>query len=81
MMTEEEIYKRLNTIYRDIFDDEPISLTSETTADDIAGWDSFNHINIVVATEVAFGVKFKSAEIEGLKNVGDFVRLIQKSYA
>jgi acyl carrier protein len=44
----------------------------------VPDWDSFNHINIVVATEAVFKIKFKSAEIEELKNVGEFVQLIQR---
>ena len=47
-------------------------------AKDIAEWDSFNHINILVASEMRFGVRFTSAEVETLNNVGDFVRLIQE---
>jgi acyl carrier protein len=75
-LTTEEIYSQLTDIFRDIFDDESIVLTAETTAADIPEWDSFNHINLIVATEQKFGIKFKTAELEGLKNVGHLVQLI-----
>lgn len=75
-MTEQEIYDELTTVFRDVFDDETITLTRETTADDIDGWDSQAHVTLVVATEIHFKIKFKTAELESLRNVGDFVRLI-----
>lgn len=78
MMDEKAIYEKLTPIFRDVLDDESITLTPETTADDIPEWDSVNHIHIVVAVESAFKVKFKSAEIEELKNVGELVSLIEK---
>lgn len=76
-MQDAAIYEKLTGIFRDVFDDESIVLSPEMTADDVAEWDSANHINIVVATEEAFGIRFKSAEIEELKNVGDFVALVK----
>jgi acyl carrier protein len=77
-MQEAEIYAKLTPIFRDILDDDGLVLKPELTAADVPDWDSFNHINIVVATEAVFKIKFKSAEIEELKNVGEFVQLIQK---
>jgi acyl carrier protein len=76
-MTEQEIFRELTAVFRDVFDDETIVLRPETTADDIDGWDSQAHITLVVATEMRFGIKFRTAELEALHNVGDFVRLIQ----
>ena len=75
-MTPEDILKALTAIFRQIFDDESIVLTPETTAADIGEWDSFNHINIIVATEERFGIKFQTAETEELKSVGHLVELI-----
>jgi acyl carrier protein len=77
-MTEQEILAQLTQIFRQIFDDDSITLNMNTVAGDIEEWDSFNHINIIVAAESHFRVKFKTAETEELKNVGDFVRLIKK---
>jgi acyl carrier protein len=73
-----EIYARLTEIFRDLFADDDIVLTSETTADDIEGWDSFNHISVIVAVETRFGVKMTTNEIEGLSNVGALVAAIER---
>ncbi|MEO9189301.1 MAG: acyl carrier protein [Acetobacteraceae bacterium] len=80
-MSLDTTYAGLNEIFRDLFGDEAISLTPDTTATDIAEWDSFNHINIVVAVESRFGIKFNTVEVEGLKNVGDMVALIERKQA
>lgn len=77
-MSLDATYAGLNEIFRDLFGDEAISLTPDTTAADIAEWDSFNHINIVVAVESRFGIKFNTVEVEGLKNAGDMVALIER---
>jgi acyl carrier protein len=75
-LTSEQIYTQLTEIFRELFDDESIVLTPETTAADIAEWDSFNHINLIVASEARFGVKFTTAEVESMQNVGQFVDAI-----
>jgi acyl carrier protein len=75
-MTEAEIYATLTQVFRDVFDDDEIVLLSGTTAEDIAGWDSQAHVNLVVAAEMKFGVRFRTAELESLHNVGEFVQLI-----
>ena len=77
-MTDAEIMQKLTGIFREVFDDDDLVLTEATTAADVDEWDSFNHINIIVATEAGFRVKFQTAEIEGLKNVGHLVALIQR---
>ncbi|HEY3990252.1 MAG TPA: acyl carrier protein [Acidobacteriaceae bacterium] len=80
-MGQQEIDARLTEIFRDIFDDDALTLRPEMTAADVPDWDSFNHINLIVATEAKFGVKFQTAEIESLKNVGHFEELIAKKLA
>lgn len=75
-MTREEIYTRLNTVFQDVFDDESIHVTDATTADDIEDWDSFEHINLVVAVEKEFGIKFSMGQTNKLKNVGEMVDII-----
>lgn len=75
-MDKEKIYSALTEILQEVFDDPKIVATPSLSANDVPEWDSFNHINIVVASEMRFGIKFKTAEIESLKNVGDFVELI-----
>jgi len=76
-MTREEIFEQLNEVFRDVFDDESIVVTDETTADDIEDWDSLEHINLVAAVEMQFGVKFNMGQIVTLKNVGEMADLIE----
>ena len=75
-MDREEIYERLNNVFRDVFDDENIIVTKETTADDIEEWDSLEHINLIVAVEEEFEIKFNMKEVTSMKNVGDMVNII-----
>lgn len=75
-MVQPEIYDTLTQILREIFDDPALRAAPEMSAKDVPEWDSFNHINIIVASEQRFGVKFRTAEIDGLRNVGDFAELI-----
>jgi len=74
----DDIYAQLTEIFRDVLDDDSIALCPDTTANDIEDWDSFNHINIIVAVETKFRIKFQTTEIEGLKNVGDMVAVIER---
>lgn len=75
-MERPEIISRLNLIFQDIFDDTSIQIREDYSAKDIDGWDSLTHINIIVEAEKAFGVKFTTKEIRGLKDVSEFVDLI-----
>lgn len=77
-MTQQEIYPRLTQIMRDVFDDDDLVATPELTAHDVKEWDSVNHVTLVVAVEEAFKIKFKSAELEKMKNVGQLVEQIEK---
>ncbi len=77
-MTEAEITTELTELFRDIFADDDIVLTPKTTAADIAGWDSFNHISIIVSVETRFGIKMETREIEGLTDVGSLVDVIKR---
>ena len=75
-MTREQVYAELNEVFQDVFDDESITVSDETTADDIEDWDSLEHINLVVAVEKQFGIKFTMGEVNGMKNVGAMVDII-----
>ena len=74
-MTKEAVYVALNKIFSDIFD-EPITLFPETTAKDIDGWDSLEHINLIASVEQEFGIKFTMGETTSMKNVGAMVDII-----
>jgi acyl carrier protein len=80
-MNQQKIYEKLTEIARDIFDDDELNLTPATNADDVPEWDSMNHINFVATIEASFGIKFKSAEIEELKNIGELVLVIEQNLA
>lgn len=75
-MTREEAYERLNRVFREVFDDEEIILQDTTTADDIEDWDSFEHINLVVAVESGFSFKIPMGKVITMKNVGEMVDII-----
>ncbi len=73
-MEREEVFSKLNEIFEDVLDlDETPNLTDETSADDIEEWDSLSHIQLIVAIEKAFKLKFTSSEILKWKNVGEMV--------
>jgi acyl carrier protein len=76
-----EILEKVAESIRSILDLPNQQITMRTTAEDIEGWDSFNHINIVVAIENQFGVKFNTSEVEEVRAVGEFVKLIEKKLA
>jgi acyl carrier protein len=71
-----EIYTELTHIFQDIFDDESIIVTPELTAADVPEWDSLNHINLVVAIEQRFKIKFQTAELEQMHAAGQLASLI-----
>ena len=75
-MTREEIFEGLNEVFQDVFDDEDIVVNETTTADDIEDWDSLEHINLIVAVERHFGMKFSMGEVTGMKNVGAMADII-----
>ena len=75
-MTKEKIYEGLNEVFQEVFDDESIVVKPETTADDIEDWDSLEHINLVVAIENCFNIKFNMNEVTTMKNVGEMVDII-----
>lgn len=75
-MEREDIYNKLNEIFEDVLDLDEVELTDETSADDIEEWDSLSHIQLIVAVEKAFGVKFTSKEIMKWDNVGEMVDTI-----
>lgn len=76
-MNKNELWERLNEVFRDVFDDRKITVDENTTADDIEDWDSLAHINLISAVEDEFGMRFKMGEVSTMKNVGEMVEIIQ----
>ncbi len=77
MLSNKEILEQVNAIFKDVLDNDAIMLTTETTADDIDEWDSLTHIELIVAVEKHFKIRFKTSEITSYKNVGDMCLGIQ----
>jgi len=73
MMDRTGILKKVNAVFVDVLDNGSIMLNDETTAADVPEWDSLNHIQLVVAVEKKFGIRFTSREIQSWKNVGEMV--------
>lgn len=67
----------LTTVFREVFGDDSIEPGRETTAVDIAGWDSLTHIELIVAVEQHFGIRFKSLDLKKLDSVGDLVDAVK----
>ena len=77
-MDRNDILAKVQDIFREELELEELELTDETTADDVEGWDSLSHIQLVAALEEAFGIEFKSREILSWDNVGDLIDSIEK---
>ncbi|HEV8032148.1 MAG TPA: acyl carrier protein [Stellaceae bacterium] len=75
-MSETEIYAALGEIFRDVFLKDDIELRPELSAKDVAGWDSFKQIDIILAVEEKYRIKLNTRELDSLNNVGDLVRVI-----
>lgn len=73
----EKVLNEVEDIFRDILDEESLILTRDTTANDVDGWDSLSHIQLIVAIEKQFKVKFSSKEILSWKNVGELIDSLQ----
>ena len=71
------IIEPLNEIFCEVFDDDDIELTPEMTADDVDGWDSLSHVNLIVTIETRFKIKFTQKELLTFKNVGDLMASVE----
>lgn len=77
-MTPAEMRIQLTQVFRTVFDDNALDIHDAMTAKDVPDWDSLNHINLIVAVERAFRVKFTTREVSALEKVGDLLALIEK---
>ena len=75
-MNETQILQKLTLIFREVFDDDSIRLSRNTTAEDIEDWDSLEHITLIGAVENGFHIRFKMHEVSTMKNVGEMVDII-----
>lgn len=80
-MTRAEILEKLNELFRSELDNDSIVLQESTSAGDVEEWDSLSHIQLIVAIEKKFKMRFSSSEIQGWKNVGEMANAIEKKLA
>ena len=76
MATEAEIYGALTEIFHDVFMRDDIVLTPELTAKGVQGWDSFKQIEIIMACEAHWKIRFSTRELDAMRRVGDLVQII-----
>ncbi len=80
-MTEAEIYATLTDLFHDVFSDDSLVLTPQTSADQVAGWDSVKMVTIILGVEQRFDVRLRSREVDKLRNVGDLATLLKSKQA
>ncbi len=76
-MQQQQVIEKLQGVFDDVFLDK-VELTPELSAKDVPEWDSITHVSLIIATEEAFGIRFRVGEVEATKNVGDLADLISK---
>lgn len=74
----DQIYGRLTTVFRDVFEDDELLLAPDMTADDVDGWTSLAHVRLILTVEETFGVRFSAAQVASLANVGDLAGILEK---
>ena len=72
-MTREDILKEISYVFADTLDEDNLTLAESSTADDVDGWDSLTHVQLVVAVEKRFKLRFSAKEIQSWKNVGEMI--------
>ncbi len=77
-MTNEEILSAVTSLIHEVFENDDILVTTETSAHDVEEWDSMTHIQLIASIESKYKVRFALGELQSLKNVGEMVELIQK---
>lgn len=71
------VMESLTEVFREVFADDSIQLAADTTADDIEGWDSLSHVNLIIAVEMKFGIEFSQKEIRSFSNVGELAACVE----
>lgn len=75
-MTKQDVLEEINNIFIDVLDEETLAIKEETTAQDVEGWDSLTHIQLVVGIEKKFKIRFNSKEIQSWKNIGEMANSV-----
>jgi acyl carrier protein len=77
----QETLQKVAAVFHNVFDDDSLVITPQTTAADIEGWDSVMHVSLTLSIEKAFGVRFTSTQIASMNNVGDMINIIEARQA
>ena len=77
-MSRAEVFDKVQDIFRDVFDDETLTISDQTNSDEIDDWDSLEHISLIVSIEKEFSMKFDIKEVNKLENVGEMIDLIKR---
>ena len=77
-MTRSDILAKIRDVLAEVVDDDSLQLSESTRADDVADWDSINHVKLLIGLESDLGFRFETEEVSGLHNVGELVDLVQK---
>ena len=72
-----DLQERLNRVFCEVFDDDTIRISPAMMASDVDGWDSLSHVNLIVAIEARFAIRFSQKELLTFKNVGDLLNSIR----
>lgn len=80
-MNREDMLEKINSIFREVFDDETLVITQLTCAADIEDWDSLAQITLVTSVEDLFGIQFLLEDVTAMKNVGDMMDVIERELA
>lgn len=75
-MSREEVFEKINEVFRDTFDDDNLTVNDATVSSDVEGWNSLAHVGLLVNVEECFGIKFSMGEATSMKNVGEMVDVI-----
>jgi len=75
------INEQLTKVFREVFADDSIVLSDNLTANDVDGWDSLSHVNLMIAIELEFGIEFKQNESQKFANVGELKKSIESKVA
>lgn len=81
MLTTDNVYERLNNLFRDVLDNDDLILKHDTTAGDVEGWDSMANVQLMLGVEREFGVHLSAGQMQAMTSVGDLVSVIVKGSA
>ena len=77
-MVSASIFEKLTEVFRDVFSDDELEISPETTAQDVEDWDSLIHIRLILSVEKEFGIRFSTAELAQFDNVGQLADLVSE---